>query len=95
MFRAADDGRRIAFQRADDGRIDAFAGSYGHTIFERANPIDAPVTLLITIGLLALTSIGVLLCAWRRSARRTRRWTTTTRWRRSMRISSWPRISWC
>ena len=68
VFRAADDGRRIAFQRADDGRIGAFAGSYGHTIFERVDPIDAPVTLLIAIGLLALTSIGVLLCAWRRSA---------------------------
>ncbi len=68
VFRAADDGQRIAFQRADDGRIDAFAGSYGHTIFERVGPIDAPATLLATFGLLAATSLGVLLCSWRRSA---------------------------
>ncbi|MBN8482406.1 MAG: beta-lactamase family protein, partial [Xanthomonadales bacterium] len=68
VFRAADDGRHIAFKRADDGTIASFAGSYGHTIYERVGVIDAPVTLLATLGLLAATSIGVLLCAWRRSA---------------------------
>lgn len=68
VFRSLDDGGRIAFRRGDDGRIGAFAGSYGHTIYERAGLIDAPASLLAVLGLLALTSFGVLACAWRRSA---------------------------
>lgn len=68
VFRAVDSGQRIAFQRAADGSIGGYAASYGHTVLERVGFIDAPSTFLAAIGLLVLTALGVLLCAWRRSA---------------------------
>ncbi|MBX3693368.1 serine hydrolase domain-containing protein [Dokdonella sp.] len=68
VFRAVDSGQRIAFQRMADGSIGGYAGSYGHTVFERVGFIDKPSTFLAALGVLALTALGVLLCAWRRGA---------------------------
>jgi len=66
-FRSLDDGARIAFMRNAEGRISGFAGSYGHTVYERVGIVDAPRTLVLALVMLAFACVGVLLCAWRRA----------------------------
>lgn len=68
VFRATDGGERIAFLRTPDGDIEGFAGSYGHDVQRRSEAMDAPSLLQISLASLALICLGVLLCAWRRSA---------------------------
>jgi CubicO group peptidase (beta-lactamase class C family) len=69
VFRAQDGEDRIVFLEDPSGGIRAFAGSYGHNVFERASMIDAPRTFALVGGALVLTAFGVVLCAWRRSAK--------------------------
>lgn len=68
VFRALDSGDRIAFLRTSDGEIEGFAGSYGHDIQRRVGKFNAPQLFQLTLGLLGVACVGVLLCAWRRSA---------------------------
>jgi hypothetical protein len=68
IFRATDGGERIAFLRTPDGEIEGFAGSYGHDVQRKTGAFDAPSLLQLVLASLALVCIGVLLCAWRRSA---------------------------
>jgi CubicO group peptidase (beta-lactamase class C family) len=67
-FRSLDSGNRIAFTRDQNGRVDGFASAYGHNFMQRVGLVDAPATLALAVAALGVACLGVLLCAWRRSA---------------------------
>lgn len=69
LFRAVEDGQRIAFLRDAEGRVTGYANAYGHTVSQRIGPLAAPDALMIAAALLALISLGVLLASWRRAGR--------------------------
>ncbi|MBS0432498.1 MAG: beta-lactamase family protein [Proteobacteria bacterium] len=69
VFRSIDDSDRIQFLRDRRGRITGLASAYGHVVYDRANALDNPFTLLAALALLALICACALIGAWGRRGR--------------------------